>query len=230
MIVALLALLVQPASACDPKALAAAVNEASPVGVGPALVRLDACSPDEARKLAPAAVGRMVDAEGADQALLVGIRAGAWEAVRAWLGRQESDIRTRIVGRVGAVCATTPAVGEFLLDAAAHDPARFWQERWHKGLVECRTASVRALLTEALTGPYVGRGAHNRAGFQSVLEVYARNLGKDAIPTLATLLDEARDDEDLATLLVVVFADAAQVGRGGPDAEAAKAAVAAIQA
>lgn len=228
----LLSLLLSTAHAqsCDAKALTAAVNEASPAGVGAALVRLHACSPEEARKVAPAAVTRMVDAENIDQALLVGIRAGAWDAARDWLGRQEPDIRSRMVVRIGSSCATAPAVGEFLIDAAGRDAARFWQERWHKGLAECRTEGARRLLTEALTGPHVGRDSRNRTGFQSLLEVYARNLGAEAIPTLATLLAEAKD-EDSATMLVVVFADAANVGgQGGTNTAAAKAAIDAIVA
>lgn len=228
-----LSLLIGLASAaepCDAKALTAAVTNASPVAMSTAFSKLYACSAPDALKIAPTVLQRMVVGDGTPEALLAAVKLKSYDGVRTWLTTQEPDIRSRMVARLGEACAQHPEVGDFFLDAAAKDTAHFWAERWHKGLANCRTPAVQKLLGDALTGPDVGKDSRNKAGFQSVLEVYARNLRSDAVPTLATLLAGAKD-EDTATTLIVVFADAANVGgQEGTDAAAAKAAVQAILA
>jgi type I restriction enzyme M protein len=63
----------------------------------------------------------------------------------------------------------------------------------------------------------------DRTLFFGVLEVFSRNLGKEAIPTLKAALLEAKDPE-LATYLVNAMADAAGVGgSAGTDPETLKA-------
>lgn len=228
-----LSLLVGLASAaepCDAKALTAAVSNASPVAMSAAFSKLYACSPPDALKLAPTVLQRMVVGDATPEALLAAVKLKSYDGVRSWLTAQEPDIRSRMVGRLGEACPTNPEVGDFFLDAAVKDTAHFWSERWHKGLANCRTPAVQKLLADALTGPDVGKDSRNKAGFQSVLEVYARNLRAEAVPTLAALLAGAKD-EDTTTTLIVVFADAANVGgAGGTDAVAAKAVVEAIKA
>jgi hypothetical protein len=74
----------------------------------------------------------------------------------------------------------------------------------------------------------VDRSAGDRTRFFGVVEVYARNLGKDAIPTLERLLSELENEEEL-TYVVNAFADAAQVGGlEGQNVETTQLAVAAI--
>jgi hypothetical protein len=224
----LLSQLAVAAEPCDAKALIAAVQEAAPVAVGNPFVKLAACNPAEAQKLAPAVMDRMIVGDYSRDALLAAVKLRAFDVARAWVSKQQSDVKTRVIGHLGDACADTPAVGEFFLEAFARDPDRFWQERWHKGLASCRTPDVQKMLTESLSSKQVGKDSRNAAGFLSLLEVYARNLRGAAIPTLTEVLRNAKD-ESFATPLLVVFADVANIGgAGGTDAAAAAAAVKAI--
>jgi hypothetical protein len=84
---------------------------------------------------------------------------------------------------------------------------------------------VQKILGDAIANPELAR---DRARFFSVVEVYARNLGPDALPKLTELAGQFTDEEG-RTYLISAFADTAGVGSpGGINAESAKKAVAAI--
>jgi hypothetical protein len=218
------------ASAGDCDALAKRVTEASPVAVAEAFTALAACDADQAKKVAAKAIPRVVEARDAADAMAAAIRVGAVAPVRGWLADQEPDARSRTIARIGKKCAQAPEIADFFADAAGEIGATFWEERWHRGLADCRYERVQTLLTEAIDGPDVGRGSRNRSGFFALLEVYARNLGAASVPRLSQLLASARDEEE-AVFLVSIFADAANVGGSeGTDPEASKAAIAAIEA
>lgn len=214
---------------CDARALERKAKEASPVAVADAYAKLVACAPERAAKVADTVVPRIVADRDAIPALVGAIEVGAGKTVRTWLDAQEPDKRSRTIASIGEACSDKPVIGDFFVAAHADLGATFFEERWHRGLGDCRTEPVQTLLTEALSGDAVGRDSRNRNGFLSVLEVYARNLGAGAIERLSDYLSKARDDEE-ATYLVSLFADAANVGgTDGLDTAAAKAAVDAIQ-
>jgi hypothetical protein len=215
---------------CDPKALAASLKDASPTAMPVTFVSLAECSADEARKAAVTVIPRLVETERTPDALLAAIRLGASGPVRQWIGAQEPDVRSRALDKLGASCDQVPAVGAFFLEAVAAETERFWKERWHRGLGTCHVPEARRLLEDALDSKTVGRTGYNRSIYLSILEIYARNAGKDAIPRLADYLSTARDEEE-ALLLINVFPDAARVSSVGTgDPEAIAAATAALQA
>lgn len=218
------------AAPCDAKALAAEVTTASPTALPARFLDLVACDAAKAKELAPAAVPRFIEGDTTPDAVVAAIRLGADGAVRGWLSGLEPDVRSRMVGALGARCPDAPAVGTFFAAAARAEPETFYKQRWHGALDQCRTPEVRELLTNALSSPQVGRDSRNRSAFFSVLEVYARNLGGEAVPKLAELLGTARDEEE-ATVLVNIFGDAARVtSSGAGDPAAAKASAEAIEA
>lgn len=217
-----------PAQDCDTRALRGELEDASPVAMASVYVRLAACDPAAAKKQAPAALGRMVGSDGAIDALVAALDVGAGPSVRDWLLRQEPDVRSRSIKKVGAACSEHPSVGDLFV--AAHETLgdRFWEDRWHRGLATCRTQGVREMLAAGLESKVVGRESVNRPQFVALLEVYSRNLGAAAVPMLAEWLGDPRDEEE-ATLLIGTFADAANVGgTDGVDAAAAQLAVAAL--
>lgn len=219
----------QTASAadCDAKALAKEVAEASPAATAAAFTRLAACSPAEAKKLAPTAVPKFIATADAGPALVAAVRVGAPDPVRAWIHTQEPDNRTRAIQALGDACDTEPAIVPFFVDTKAKEPGPFWDERWHKALSECRQAPARQILEDLMAKPELQR---NRAAFQSLLEVYSRNLGADAIEKLRGLLATAKDDADAITF-ISAFGDAVGLGsRAGANPEAVTSAKAALEA
>jgi hypothetical protein len=225
----LLAMSPVQAETCDAAALLSRLNEASPAGVAPAFVELAACDEAKAKKAAAAAIPRMVAVPETPSALVAAIRLGEPGLVRSWIAAQEPDVRSQAITRIGRACPEVPAVSEFFVRAHAEIGGLFWEERWHRGLPECRDAAVQRLLTEALTGSDVGRTSRNRSGYFALLEVYARNLGVNAVPKLKELLATARDEEESVTL-VTAFASAANVGGvEGQNAAATEAAVVALE-
>lgn len=217
------------ASPCDAKALEREMINAPPQAMAEAFVRLAECDPARARKATATHMKRMAADQSSLPAIVAALRLGADDDIRAWIGEEVPDVRSRLVGKLGVACKEEPAlVGAFFVRAYADLGPTFWDERWHRGLDDCRTPEIKELLTTALTSGAVARGSRNRTQFVSVLEVWARNLGVDAVPTLKSLLADPKDEEE-ATLLVNVFADVARVGNlEGKDEAAAKAAVDAI--
>ena len=214
---------------CNAKELLSQLEEAVPATRARIYVKLAKCDPERARKAANTYMQTMLSDEEAVPALVAAIKLGATEDVQRWLAAQEPDARSRMINKVGNACTKVPEVGDFFAESYKVIGNRFWDERWHRGLAECRTPTVQALLKDALDSDAVGRTSGNRTQFSSVLEVYARNLGADALPTLEDYLSTAKDDQE-AALLVNTFSDASNVGSAeGVNPETSKRAIAIIE-
>ncbi len=223
----LLVALAAPAQAqdCNAKELEKALAEASPTGVPAAYQALASCDAARAKKQAAPAFGRVLSGEGGDALVISAIGVGAEAEVRTWIDSLQSDERSRTVAALGAACNANEQVAGFLSNTATSMGQSFWTDRWYRSLAECRSPSIQALLQAE-----VEAGGDDRTRFFGVLEVYSRNLGKDAVPFLTEQLGAITDAEEL-TYVVNAFADAAQVGSlNGQDAETTALAVSAIVA
>jgi len=210
------------APACDAKALTKAMVDAGPNQTGAAFAALAACDPAAANKSAPDAFKKILAGDSGDAAALVAIGIGAQEPVRAWVNSQEPDDRSRTISKLGEKCATA-GVPAFFLETNKLLGAKFWSERWYRGLDDCRDPAVQDLLRGRIADT-----SGDRSLYRGVLEVYARNLGAGAIPALEAAATTEKDGE-ISAILIDAYANAASVGReGGPDAEAVKLAVASI--
>ena len=208
---------------CDMRALAKETLKAGPTQIASAFTALAACDEGVARNAAPKVFDAMVSGPDAREAILAGIKVGSHAEVLDWLGRQEPDVFSRAVSKLGTHCEKVPEIGAFFTFAHETKGMDFWVERWHRGMGDCRVPEVRELLGKAVDGAEVGRASRNTTQFYSLLEVYARNLGADAVPKLEEFLASAADEKD-AVALVSVLSDAANVGgSGGPDAASTKA-------
>jgi hypothetical protein len=216
---------------CDPKPIQKELAEASPTGVPAVYQKLVACDAAVAKTTAPDALKKMLAGEATNPALVSAIGVGASDAVRAWFDTLEPDQRSATVAWMGAQCKSDATVEQFLVDTHAAKGAKFFEERWHRGLAECRTPKIQELLSKQLEAEAAGvsKPGADRSQFLGVLEVYSRNLGAAAIPTLGALGTSLKEDE-LLTYVVNAFADAANVGSAaGIDAAAATKAVAELE-
>jgi hypothetical protein len=219
-----LAALIHPASAatCDAKALTKALTDALPNQSAKAYADLAACDATAAQKASADAFKKILPGEGGDAAVLTAIGVNAGDVVRAWVNSQEPDDRSRTISKLGEKCAQA-GVPAFFLDTQKQLGDKFWSERWYRGLDDCRDPSIQELLKTRIATP-----GGDRTLFFGIVEVFSRNLGKDAIPALKTSL-QAEKDPEISTYLVNAFADAAGVGSAnGANPDAVKAAVAAI--
>lgn len=199
------------AATCDAKALTTALNDAAPSQVGKAYAELVACDPKAAATATSGAFARMLPGDHAVTGLVAAIGAGQAEAARGWVKALESADRSATVKSLGRQCAQA-GVPAFFVDSAAAFADKFWTDRWYGGLAECRDRGVQELLRAKVTS-----GTSDRTQFLGVLETYSRNLGKDAMPTLVSLLGTVTD-ADLQTFVVGAFAD---VVRADPGSSAA---------
>ena len=211
-----------PAEACDLRGLKSELKEASPHSAGGVYTRLAACDARSAKTAAKDTFPRLIPGESANEAAVAAIGIGAGDVVAAWVDGQQSDERARTIKALGKACTSDPAVAGFFVDTHSRLGDQFWSQRWHAGLRTCRAAPIQSLLSQA-----VARKWRDPTQFSSVVEIFARNLGAQAIPTLERLATSG--DEEQALLVVGVFADAAGVGSmEGTNVEAANAAAEAI--
>ena len=196
---------------CDVAALQTSLDEASPIAVPRANVALAKCDPSIAKTQAKSALSKTLAGSDANEAVLVALKAGAEDEVRAWLKSIEPDQRSRTIKYLGLNCKESKQVSDFFV--VSHDllGTTFWKERWHRGLTDCRNDDIQHLLTSALDDEYVGRNARARDKFFAFLEVYARNLGEAALPLLHELVTETKEVRE-QSLLLSIYADAANVG------------------
>jgi hypothetical protein len=207
---------------CDADALTKEMEEASPIAVSLIFTKLSACDVDAAANQTEPALQRLVADRDSHPAVKAMIEVGEGEQVRGWLAEVEPSDRSQLVAYLGQQCAGSKPVEAFLQSSHAALGPQFWDQRWHRGLADCRTEGIQGLLTSALDDPNVGRTAKDRAKFIGLLEVYANNLGAAAIPTLVEQV-KATDNANEIGLLLSVFVDAANVSSG--NTEAAKQAV-----
>ena len=212
---------------CDARALVKELEAASPIAVAGKFVELAECDEARAKKAVPAAFGRLLAEGDGNKAALTAIQIGAGDQVRTWLGGLEADQRSRAVAWLGDRCEADEAVQTFFVTAKSELGNDFWAQRWHRGLAECRVKPIQKLLADAIVDPDL---AKDRTRLFNVLEVYARNLRSDAVPTLTSLANDTDDQEELL-YLVNAFADTTGIGSvEGMNVEAAKTAVQAITA
>ncbi|MDP2312011.1 MAG: hypothetical protein Q8P41_03835 [Pseudomonadota bacterium] len=210
------------AAACDVKGLTKAVVDAAPNQTGKAFADLAACDPAAAKVAAPEAFKKVLAGDAGDAAVLVAVGLGAGDVVRTWIEAQEPDDQSRTISKLGEKC-DTKGVPEFWLESHTALGDKFWSKRWYRGIDDCRAPAVQELLRTR-----VAMTTGDRAIYKGILEVFARNLGKDAVPVLKAAAQTEKDPE-LSGFLVDAFANAAGVGReGGADQETVKLAVAAI--
>jgi len=213
---------------CNTATLKKDLADASPQGVANAFVALADCDAGAGKAAAAGAFERVLSGEGGNTLVIKAIEIGAGDEAKKWLTSLQSDERSSAVAALGAACGESDPVAGFLLSTHEQLGDAFWTDRWYRSLAECRRPDIQAMLQGAIDA-----GSDDRTRFFGVLEVYSRNLGAAAVPTLQGLaaeLDSTGNTEEL-TYIVNAFADAAQVGSlDGQDAEATKLAIAAIQA
>lgn len=214
-------------AACDAKALQKEMTDASPTAVPGVYVKLAACDPAAAKAASGDAFKRILAGSAANEAAIAALGAGAGETVRTWVAGLEPSDRANTLGWLGEQCKDNAHVETFFVDAQGALGQKFWDDRWFKGLADCRTPKIRTVL-QAQVSSQAKPQAGDHSVFVSVLEVYARNVGVAALPTLSDLVAKV-NDEELSTYIVSAFADAARVGSGGTDAEAANKAVTELQ-
>ena len=208
---------------CDVRALTRELEEASPMSVPGAFHALYTCDPEAAGPLGPPSIARSLAGDEATPMLVDALSLGLEEEVRAWIGGLRSDERSSTLSALGAACSEEQVVADFLVSTEQVIGEKFWTQRWYRSLGDCHRPEVEELLRQEVQEP-----SGDRSRFLGVLEVFARNLGADAIPYLKTLLIMNEREEE-ATYIVNAFADAARVGSmNGRDEEAAGLAIAAL--
>lgn len=213
----LLALILSAHATCDAKALTTALNEASPAGTGKAYAELAACDATAAKSAAATSLQKSLPGDSGNAAALAAISVGAGDAVRTWLPGLEPDERAQTLNQLGLSCDKT-GVPAFFTDSVGALGDKFWSTGWYKALDDCRDPSVQEMLRTAVT-----TGKFDRTVYFGLLEMFSRNMGKNAIPTLQSLLSSQTDPETLAQV-ISAFTDAA-----GQDAQAIALSVQAIK-
>lgn len=209
---------------CDVKALTKELEDASPSTASDLFVKLAACDPPTARKLAPSVFPRVLSGDAGNAATLAAIKVGASDAAVAWIDELQSDERASAIGALGDECNKAPEVQQFFVDRSKAMGDDFWAQRWYRALATCHVQSVQEILWTELDR---GLGT-DRSKFFGILETFARSTGVNAIPRLKALAGRIEDPE-AQVYIVSAFADAAQVGSiDGPNAEAVRAAIEAI--
>ncbi len=211
---------------CDAKALAQETAEATPMSAARAYVQLAACDASMAKTVAESTLPRLLAGEEANQAAVAAIKAGAPEAVVAWMNGLQSDERTRAIRDLGEACNESEKVQAFFVDRAEQLRDKFWSDRCYRALTTCRQPSVQGILSAELDK---GLSA-DRLRYFAVLESYAKSSGAAAVDRLQAIAKDI-DDPEAEVNVVAAFADAARVGASeGADAATAAAASAAIKA
>lgn len=195
-------ILAAQAAPCDIKALQASFEAASPSSSGKIYAEMAACDAAAAKNYAPTAFTKILSGEGGDAAALAAISVGAGDQVRAWAMTREPDERSALIKTLGGAC-DKPGVPAFFTATATGLGDKFWSEGWYTGLATCRDPGVQNMLKTA-----VAAKTSDRSRYFSILSVFARNLGKDAVPVLRAMLQQEKDPEIAATL-VQTFLDAA---------------------
>jgi len=214
------------AQGCDAKQLALDLHEASPVAVAKVYLKLAECDGAIAADEAAFAMTKTLYGDDGMEAGLAALSVGGQDAVLDWVDGLEDHHRSETVRWFGSKCAEEPNVGKFFVEARDVKKDVFLSNRWYAGLGSCRTPEIAAMLTEMINGDQGARAA-DRAQYFGLLEVYSRNLGKDAIPTLTGMATSLSDPMEVR-LIMSAFGDAANVGNS-MDAGAAKAAIDAIR-
>jgi hypothetical protein len=190
------------AANCDVKALQASFQAASPSSAGKVFADLAACDAATAKAFAPTAFQKILSGDGGNQAMLAAIAIGADDVVRNWVVNGEPNDRSEAIKTLGASCDKA-RVPVFFTDTAKNLGDKFWNDGWFSGLGSCRDPGVQELLRNQLSKP-----TSDRARFYNILSVFSKNLGKNAIPLLKSMI-ERETDAEISANLISAFADAA---------------------
>ncbi|MED5371525.1 MAG: hypothetical protein VX899_10955 [Myxococcota bacterium] len=191
---------------CNVRQAQADLKAATPTSVPAAYSALAECDAGAAKKAAPDALEKVLAGKEGNAVLKTAVQVGADAAALEYIEGLQSDERSKAVASLGTACNASEHVADFLTATAESKGDAFWTERWYRSLAECRNPGVQELLQSEIDKP-----VSDQTRFFGVLEVYSRNLGADALPTLKRLLGELENEEEL-TYVVNAFADAAQVG------------------
>lgn len=217
-----------PEPACDAKALQKELADSSPTAIPATYKKLVGCDEAAAKATAPQAFERMLAGNDANEAVVSAIGVGAGAEARAWMGKLQPDQRSQTIAWLGGKCQGDPLVETFFIESHSALGVKFFEDRWFRGLAECRTEKIQGLLTASLDAETKAKAGADRALFYALLEVYARNLGAAAVPKLADLAGTLTNENDL-TYIVSAFADAANVGgKEGTNPDASAKAVATL--
>jgi len=211
---------------CDANPLVRDLHEASPVAVARVYLKLAECDPSVAEREAAFAMTKTLYGDEGMQAGLAALSVGGQDAVLDWVDGLEDHHRSETVRWFGGQCGKEAKVADFFVKAREAKKDVFLANRWYAGLGSCRTPQIAEMLTEMIQGDQGARAA-DRAQYFGLLEVYSRNLGVEAIPTLRDMATSLSDPMEVR-LILSAFGDAANVG-SGIDEAAAKAAVDAIR-
>ncbi len=219
-----LPLSVAQAQDCDLETLETEMAEASPRALGELFTRLAFCDAETTQRMAPEYFPRVLSGQtGVDAAAAV-VGAGAGDIVREWISGLISDERASTLAGLGESCEAQPALVGFFTESHAQLGERFWRDRWHRALADCRAPEIQELLRLAFQEESVQKDSSR---FGSILEVFCTNARGAAIPWLKALLFTTYEENQLH--IISAFANAAGVGSlEGTDPDAAKAAVTAI--
>ena len=211
---------------CDANQLTKDLHAASPVAVARVYLKLAECDTGVAEKEAVFAMTKTLYGDEGMQAGLAALSVGGQAAVLDWVDGLEDHHRSETLRWLGGKCVDEPKVAAFFVTAREAKKDVFLANRWYAGLGSCRTPEVASMLGDMINGDQGARAA-DRAQYFGLLEVYARNLGKDAIPTLKGMATSLEDPMEVR-LIMSAFGDAANVG-SGIDEVAAKEAIEAIK-
>ena len=153
LVLVLASLFTTPAIAddCDSKALSKALDEATPISTAQAYLNLAECEQSAAKKKSASAFEKILSGSDASQAALVAVNLEEEGVVRTWLASLEPDERGRTIAFLGKACKDEEALQGFFTRAHNDLGEQYRQERWHKGLSDCRADSIQEILTKAVT-------------------------------------------------------------------------------
>jgi hypothetical protein len=207
---------------CDSDALTQSLIDASPVTVARKFNALAQCDEEVASRHLTQTFERMLYARDVVGVLQYAINRDQPQMVLDWVVGLRSDERSGAIAGLGVACSNNENIANFLTSTRDLLGEQFWSHRWYRSLTECRYDVVRALLTEEIESSIVNRG-----NFLGILDVWARNVGPEALPRLREMV-LAESDPEIQGYLVSAFGSTARPGSvyEGSDAAALAAATA----
>jgi len=200
---------------CDSNALTQSLTDASPVTVARKFNALAECDDSAASRHLEGAFERMLYDRDAVGVLQYAIGQGHPQMVLDWVAELRSDERAGAIAGLGVACANDENIANFLTSTREILGEQFWSHRWYRSLTECRYESVRVLLTEEIE-----RSEANHGNFLGLLDVWARNVGSEALPRLREMLENESDPE-IQGYIVNAFGSTARPGSVYEGSEAA---------
>jgi hypothetical protein len=205
---------------CDSAALVQSLADASPVTVARKFNALAQCDDEAAGEELTQAFERMLYDRDAIGVLQYAIGHDQPQTVLDWVADLRSDERAGAIAGLGVACAGDENIANFLTSTRDLLGDQFWSHRWYRALTECRYDSVRELLTEEIEASEA-----NHDNYLGLLDVWARNLGPEALPRLREMV-LSESDPEIQSYIVNAFGSTARPGsvyEGSEDAALAAA-------